>query len=339
MKAVTLIEPGKLAAVHLPEPEAPGADEALVRVHRIGVCGTDIHAFAGKQPFFTYPRVLGHELGVEVLAIGRDVTHVRVGDRCAVEPYLNCQRCIACRRGKPNCCASLRVLGVHSDGGMRERFTLPARKLHPSTRLPYDQLALIEPLAIGCHAVDRARLVAGETVLVIGAGPIGLAVIQFAVEAGAEVIVLDINASRLEFCRRELRVTHTIHGKHDDVPARLRQLTGDDLPTAVLDATGNPSSMATAFSYPAPGGRLVFVGLFPGDVTFHDPDFHRRELTLLASRNARPEDFTRIIGLIEADRIDPAPWITHRASFDDVVNTFPGWTAPEAGVVKAQILL
>jgi 2-desacetyl-2-hydroxyethyl bacteriochlorophyllide A dehydrogenase len=338
MKAIRLEEPGRFAQVNLEAVSAAlNPDEALVRVHRIGVCGTDLHAFRGNQPFFSYPRILGHELGVEVLALGAPDGGIRVGQYCAVEPYLNCGTCIACRRGKPNCCVKLSVLGVHTDGGMRETLVVPVRKLHSSKSLTVDQLALVETLAIGCHAVDRAALEKGEFVLVIGAGPIGLGVMQFAIEAGAQVIVLDINAQRLEFCRSRLSVPYTIDSSQENVLEALATITAGDLPTAVFDATGNGRSMASAFAYPANGGRLIFVGLFQGDVTFNDPNFHRRELTILASRNARPDDFRRIISLIEAKRIDTSPWITHRASLTDVVTEFPLWTKPETGVIKAMI--
>ena len=207
MKAIRLEAPGRFAPVTLESASTQlQPDEALVRVHRIGVCGTDIHAFRGDQPFFSYPRILGHELGVEVLELGGPAEGIRRGQFCAVEPYLNCGTCIACRHGKPNCCVKLLVLGVHVDGGMREKLVLPIRKLHPSESLTLDQLALVETLAIGCHAVDRAALESNEFVLVIGAGPIGLGVVQFAIEAGAQVIVLDISPQRLEFCRSRLNV-------------------------------------------------------------------------------------------------------------------------------------
>ncbi|PTY03033.1 alcohol dehydrogenase [Verrucomicrobia bacterium LW23] len=337
MKAIQLSEPGRFASITVPDSSAPAADEALVRVHRIGVCGTDIHAYGGRQPFFSYPRILGHELGVEVIAVGSDVSHVKPGDRCSVEPYLNCGKCVACRRGKPNCCTEIRVLGVHTDGGMREELLLPARKLHPSRKLSYDQLALVETLAIGCHAVERAHVEKDEFVLVTGAGPIGLATMQFAVAKGARVIVLDINDARLDFCRRELGVSFTINGATQYVLDALKEITANELPTAVFDATGNPKSMMASFEHPAHGGRLVFVGLFQGDVTFSDPQFHKRELTLMGSRNAQPQDFTRIIRLMEEGRIDTTPWITHRAPFEDVIAAFPSWTDPRTGVLKAMI--
>jgi len=335
MRAVRLQAPGRLEAADLPCPAAPGPGEARVRVHRVGICGTDLHAFGGRQPFFTYPRVLGHELGVEVVAVGAGVA-LEPGQRAAVEPYLNCGTCIACRSGRPNCCVSLRVLGVHVDGGMTEELVLPARKLHPSARLTLDQLALVETLGIGAHAVARAAVAAGETALVIGAGPIGLATMQFVAAAGARVIALDVNPERLEFCRRQLGVAHVLAAT-GEVEAALRDLTAGDLPTVVFDATGHPGSMRAAFDYPAAGGRLVFVGLFQGDVTFHDPQFHRRELTLCASRNALPSDFARIIGLIEGGRIDTTPWITHRARLEDLPTAFGPWTRAETGVIKAMV--
>ena len=339
MKNLILREPGSLVFETSPFPEAPAAGEALVRVHRIGVCGTDIHAFSGKQPFFTYPRILGHELGLEVLAVGEGVTNVKSGDRCSLEPYVNCQKCSACRRGRGNCCTNMQVIGVHVDGGMREQLIVPARKLHPSSKLNYEQLALVEPLSIGCHAIERAGVGAGEFVLVIGAGPIGLATMQFAVEKEAQVIVLDINDARLEFCQKQLGVTHAINGLNENVAEALARITGGDMPTAVLDATGSPRSMMAAFDYVAHAGQLVFVGLFQGDVTFNDPNFHKREITLMASRNSHPADFPRIIELIESGRIDTTPWITHRGGFDEVPDVFASWTKPETGVIKAMIEL
>jgi 2-desacetyl-2-hydroxyethyl bacteriochlorophyllide A dehydrogenase len=335
MNTIRLLEPGKLVLEQTPEPASPAAGEALVRVHRVGVCGTDIHAFGGKQPFFTYPRILGHELGVEVAAVGENDRGIKKGDRCSVEPYINCQTCIACRRGKPNCCANMKVLGVHLDGGMRDWMIVPVRKLHPAGKLSYEQIALVETLAIGAHAVARAEVQRDETVLVIGAGPIGLSVIQFAV-AKARVVVMDVNETRLAFCREKLGVAELIDARGDAVE-RLRHLTGGDMATAVFDATGNAQSMNGALKFLSNGGRLVYVGLFQGEFSLSDPEFHRRETTLLGSRNALPADFSAIISAVEEGRIDTGPWITHRAPAGDVVKVFPQWVAPGSGVLKAMI--
>lgn len=335
MKAVSLKQPGQFEAITIAEPELQ-AGHALVHVRRIGICGTDLHAFAGNQPFFEYPRILGHELGVEVVAVASDVQNLSPGDRCSVEPYLNCGTCIACRRGKPNCCADLKVLGVHIDGGMCSTISFPAHKLHRSDSLSLDQLALVETLGIGAHAVDRADLEAGENVLVIGVGPIGLSVIQFAQVAGANVIALDVSESRLAFCREHLNVKHTVTVS-DQTLDQIRSLTANDLPTTVFDATGNPRSMQAAFDFVAPGGQLVFVGLCQAEISFNDPHLHRREITIKASRNATPDTFTRIIALIEAGQVDTTPWITHRADLESMIGEFESWTKPATGVIKAMV--
>lgn len=335
MLHIVLEKPGQFATADRPEPAAERGS-ALVRVHRIGVCGTDLHAFAGKQPFFSYPRVLGHELGVEIVDPGDTPNGLKAGDRCSVEPYLNCGTCIACRRGKPNCCTSLQVLGVHTDGGMRPLLRVPARKLHRSTKLGFEQLALVETLAIGAHAVERAQLARDDFVLVIGAGPIGLSVIQFAKVSGAVLAVMDVSDTRLEFCRGQLGVSHTLK-PGASAAEELKKIGGGDLPTCVIDATGNPQSMMSAFDLPAHGGRIVFVGLFQGDVTFNDPNFHRRELTVMGSRNALPATFGEVIRLVEEGKVDTRPWITHRFALKETPEVFPREIAGNPKVLKAMI--
>ncbi|MGD8897941.1 MAG: zinc-binding alcohol dehydrogenase family protein [Acidobacteriota bacterium] len=334
MKTIVLEEPERLTTVDREDPGGPVTGEALVAVRRVAVCGTDLHAFLGNQTFFTYPRVLGHELAVEVLETGPGVSNVAPGDVCAVEPYLDCGACVACRAGRPNCCASLRVLGVHVDGGLCERLRIPARKLHPSKTLGLDALALVEMLCVGAHAVGRAALEPGSRALVIGAGPIGLGVMAFAHLAGAGVIALDVDPARLEHCRRALGVELTVVAG-EGADRRVEELTGGDRAEAVFDATGSPASMAAAFGHVGHGGRLVLVGHANAEISFSDPLFHAREMTLLASRNARPDEFTRVIAALEKGLIDPGGWITHRATFDDLVGAFPAFARREGGLVKA----
>ena len=336
MNAIILNEPGSLAMHDVPEPHAPGVGEALIRVHRIGFCGTDYHAFHGRQPFFNYPRILGHELGVEVMAIGSGVTNVVVGDKCSIEPYLNCGSCLACRKGRTNCCSNMQVLGVHLDGGMRERLVVPATKLHPSKTLSYDALALVETLAIGAHATDRAAVEKGETVVVIGAGPIGLASIQFALLSGARVVVIDRAVPRLEACKELYPEVITLDPEKSFID-QLTELSGGDLADVVIDATGNLASMGCSLEYVGQTGRLVYVGLAQGEVTFNDPLFHRREMTLFASRNALPRNFTEIIAAMEAGSIDPLAWITHRCMLSEIPEKLPAWSQPSAGVIKAVV--
>jgi alcohol dehydrogenase len=339
MKAIQLEQPKAFRLIDVPEPSTPGAGEAVVKVFRVGVCGTDYSGYLGKMPFFSYPRIPGHELGVEVVAVGEGVTNVKVGDRAAVEPYINCQKCYSCTRGHTNCCEHHQTLGVHVDGGLRPLFTVPARKLHVSTKLSYEQLALVETLGIGLHAIDRADPRADETVFVIGAGPIGLAAVEFAKLAGSRVIVTDLNEQRLRFVREKMGVSETIHSRgslEEDVKA-LANLTGGKLGDVVVDATGSARSMNTAYNFVAFAGRLVWVGITQDDLHFTQPLMHRREMTFLASRNALAYEFTRIIRLIEGGMLDTRPWITHRAPMAEMIGAFPTWLKPETGVVKAMV--
>lgn len=227
------------------------------------------------------------------------------------------------------------------DGGLQERILLPARKLHPAPALSNEQAALVETLAIGCHAVDRSGLKSGETALVIGAGPIGLAAMEFTKLAGARTIVLDMNSQRLAFVRERMGIADTLlaSGGDDDVQG-MADLTGGEMAHVVIDATGSNRSMSEALRFCAFAGRLVYVGITQAELTFpHAPILHRRELTLLASRNALPRDFARIISLIGSGQLDTGPWITHRVPFPNVVGEFSKYLKPESGVIKAMISL
>ena len=346
MKSIVLENPFsfKFAEKELDDTLLP--DEAFIKIQKIGICGTDYHAFRGKQPFFSYPRILGHELGAEVVKIGHQLaasSDIKIGDKVSLEPYLNCGTCQPCQNEKPNCCETLQVMGVHIDGGMTEYLKVPIRKLHRSETLNFEQLALVETLSIGVHAVQRAEVSAKDLVMVIGAGPIGLSVIQFAKLAGATVAVLDTNLERLDFAKNVMHADIIIDGgvltNAENSAEILRGYLNRNLPTIIFDATGNPDSMQKSFNYVAFGGKLVFVGLFIGDIVFHDPLFHRREMTLLSSRNSLPHDFKNIIQLMESSKIDTAAWLTHRADFDALPIVFNQWLDPTSGVIKAIVSL
>lgn len=338
MRAIQISEVKTLKPIEIDEPGAPGPGQALVRTHRMGVCGTDISCYLGKFPFFDFPRIPGHELGVEVLAVGEGVENVAVGDRCSVEPYMNCGTCYACRRGAYNCCQNLKVIGVMMDGGLCESFLIRADKLHPSSKLTYDQLALVETLAIGCHANDRANPQPADHALIIGMGPIGLATLEFAKLTGARISVMDMNPDRLEFVRQNYAVDHTIQFVGDGSELeQMKQATGGDMYQSIVDATGNRHSMSGALQYVASTGSLVYVGITTDEVVFRHPILHKPEASIVASRNALPGDFTRIIKLIEMGVIDTVPWITHRTDMDGVLTDFESYTKPETGVIKAVI--
>jgi len=340
MQAIQFTAPKEIRIIDVPEPTAPGPGEALVRTHRMGICGTDLACYLGKFPFFAYPRTPGHELGLEVVAVGDDVTNVKAGDKCSLEPYVNDLETPTSKKGAVNCCPGVQVIGVHNNGGLRKGvFAVPARKLHVGNDLSYDQLALVEPLAIGYHAVQRGNPQPGETVLVIGAGPIGLACLEFLKLMDVKTVVMDMVESRLEFCQKNLGIKHTIQFKPDDSHlAELEKITDGRLADVIIDATGSPKSMSTCFTYAAFTGRVVYVGITTSDLTFpHAPVFHRRELTLLASRNAMPEDFENIIQLIREGKINTDLWITHRIAFENVAAEFEKFTDPALGAIKAII--
>lgn len=322
----------------LPEPVLTEG-HAIVSIRRIGICGTDYHAFKGNQPFFQYPRILGHELSGVIDQIGENKEGLSPGDQVVIIPYLHCGHCHVCRRGHTNCCASMQVLGVHQDGGMRERISIPVSHLLKADKLTLDEAAMIEPLAIGAHAVRRAEVAAGDKVLVIGSGPIGLGVMAFAKNAGAHVIAMDINEERLAFCKTWVKADQTINALQCDAKERLSELTNGEYPVAVFDATGNAASMTKSFEMTAHGGKLIFVGLVKGDITFSDQEFHKRELTLMGSRNATAADFQHVLAVLGSHVLDMDQFITHRSSFDRMTDSFETWLNPESKVIKAIVEL
>ena len=336
MKTIICKKPGKFVFTETAEPE-PAKDEALIQVRNIGICGTDLHAYRGQQPFFEYPRILGHELSGEVIHPGSN-PELQPGDQVVVNPYLSCGKCIACRHDRTNCCESLQVLGVHCDGGMRERITIPASNLIPAKGLGLDQMATVECLTIGAHAVRRSEIQAGEWAAVVGTGPIGIGVIQFAQAVGAHVIAVDVNEDRLDYCREVLGVDAIVNANSDPI-YQLKELTGGDKPTTVYEVTGNKGSMEASFNFCSHGGQLVLVGLVKDSLSFDDPHFHKHELTLRSSRNGTEVDLRYVIKSIRAGKIDTENFITHRCGFNEMISQFDSWLQPETGVIKAMVEL
>jgi 2-desacetyl-2-hydroxyethyl bacteriochlorophyllide A dehydrogenase len=335
MKSLVCVEPGHFNYATAEKPLL-SREQAIIRIRRIGVCGTDLHAFEGTQPFFEYPRILGHELSGELVEFD-NAPDFRIGEAVTFLPYFSCGHCIACRNNKPNCCSSIKVCGVHQNGGMVEYLSVPSQSLVHGDGLTFDELALVEPLAIGAHGVQRAKVTKGEFVLVIGAGPIGLGTMEFARIAGGNVIALDINEQRLQFCREKLQVKHTINALSPDVVSELIKITNGDMPTVVIDATGNLNAINNGFSYMAHGARYVLIGLQKGNISFSHPEFHKREATLMSSRNATMEDFVHVISSMKRKEVNPATYITHRVLFDQVKDEFNKWLDPNHGVIKAMI--
>lgn len=331
MLSVVLAAPGRLDLVERPEPAAPTRGEALVGVRRVGICGTDHHAFAGRQNFIHYPCVLGHELAVEVLDLGDGVSHVQVGDLCAVLPYVACGSCDSCRRGRTNACERLQVLGVTREGGLQERLVVPAELLFPGHGLHPDQLALVETLGIGWHAMRRARPEDGDRVLVLGAGPIGLAVAQAVREFTDRVVICDLAAERRDFAASQ---GLTIVAGGADLATMLVEQFEGRRPSLVFDATGHRTSMESALGHAASGGRVVFVGHTRGPISLDNPTFHARELEVLASRNATAEDWREVVERVRSGRLDALSWVNHRASLESIVEELPLLVEDPGAVVK-----
>jgi 2-desacetyl-2-hydroxyethyl bacteriochlorophyllide A dehydrogenase len=329
MKTVVLEEPGRFRLTDTIEPEKPGPDEVLVRVLTVGICGTDLHAFEGTQPFFSYPRILGHELAVEVLETGGEVTGFKAGDRCAVNPYMTCGVCAACSRGRSNCCAKMRVIGVHSDGGMRDRILLPAKQMYKCEKLSNELIPLVETLGVGIHAVGRAAAQPGDRAIVVGAGPIGLSVIEFLRVAGADIGVVEQMPERLEFASRHYRLGRAFPS-HDEA----RQ---EEPSMLVFDCTGDRGSMESSIQLLQQGGKLIFVGLINDKISLFDPDLHRREATILASRNSTPAEHRRVLERMESGQIDVTAWPMECGRPDTMDTRFPLWLHRQAGIVKAVV--
>jgi len=325
--------PGELGLTRRPIPKA-GAGDALVRPRRIGVCGTDFHIFEGKHPYLQYPRVMGHELCVEVVETPAD-SGFAAGELCIVNPYLSCGRCAACRSGKPNCCVEIAVLGVHRDGGMAEMMSLPAGNLLRAGGLTPDQCAAVEFLAIGAHAVRRGAVAPGDRALVVGAGPIGLGVAIFARLAGATVAIYDRDLARSRTAA-QVAGAETLQASSDESAAALEFTKGDGF-DVVFDATGNARSMEAGFDFVAHGGCYVFVSVVRETIAFADADFHRKEMTLLATRNATREDFDQVMAAIVGGAVPVERLITHRTSLAGALEDIPRWAAARSGLIKAII--
>ncbi|RUX48059.1 MAG: zinc-binding alcohol dehydrogenase family protein [Mesorhizobium sp.] len=335
MKALVCRKPGELIFEDRPAPGPPGAGWALVSISHVGICGTDYHIFEGKHPYLAYPRVMGHELSGTVTAVGEGVT-IEVGERVVVNPYFACDKCIACRHGKPNCCVSIEVLGVHRDGGMCEELLVPAGNLYPVAGLPLVHAAAVEFLAIGAHAVRRSELAAGAHTLVVGAGPIGLGTALFARIAGQAVTLMDTSTERLDFAESQLGFP-VIDGASVSPVKLVRERTDGDCFDLVFDATGSKASIQAAFGYVAHGGALVMVSVIKDQISFSDPEFHKREMMLIGSRNALRADFDHVMAAMHDGAIPVDKLTTHHTTVQNSPRDISHWANQKSGLIKAVI--
>lgn len=338
MLSLSCISPGKLIYQGTPNQAlAPGF--AMLQVCRVGLCGTDYHAYQGNQPFFEYPRILGHEIAARIVELSDGDHGFSLGETVTVLPYLSCGKCIACLHQKPNCCEHISVLGVHQDGAFREFIQVPISSLIRAAGLSLDALALIEPLAIGAHGVAVAGECAGENLLVIGAGPIGLGTAKIAQIKGAKVIVADFNENRLKFCSDQLGIADLINLSAESMQDGITRITGGTQPTIIIDCTGNQSAINSALDYLAHGGTIVLIGLQKKEIILSHPAFHKREATLKSSRNALRADFDFVIDAIAKEKINPTSFISHKIPFKELANNFDRLLAIQNEIIKVLVVL
>ncbi len=336
MKYIRCVEPGKWEKGEKAIPK-PQPHEALVQIKKIGICGTDLHAFKGNQAFFEYPRILGHELAGVVQEVPQQESTLKKGDQVAILPYLNCNACVACLDGKSNCCEKLQVLGVHTDGGMQDYMALPQSHLIPLADLSLDAIALIEPLSIGAHALRRAKTQTGNTLLVIGCGPIGIGLMLLAKNKGYRVLALDQDRQRLEFVAQQLKIETIEAGA--EATSQIKTLNEGKLADVVFDATGNRSAMESGPQFMRHGGTYVLVGLYKDSLSFKHPELHAKETTLLCSRNATREDFEAVIETLQKKEFPVAQYITHHLEFEDLPKTFENLYNSPKLLIKAIVTL
>ena len=333
MKYIVCEKPRKFL---LKEKEAPvrKENEALLQINKVGICGTDLHAYAGNQAYFEYPKILGHELASEVIDIGENDKGIKIGDKVLVMPYISCGVCFACNKGKTNCCENITVLGVHADGGLQEQISVPINLLLPANHLSDDQIAIVEPLAIGAHAIRRSGIETDENVAVVGCGPIGIGIMKLAQIAGANVIALDMNEQRLNYAKDKIGADHVVNVGGNAL-REVTEITNGDLCSIVFDASGNKNALETCPDYMSNGGKFVLVGLSKGELTYSHPKVHAKEMTLLCSRNATQEDFEHVMTIL--DKFPTSSFITHNVPFIKMIEHFDSWLDPTTGVIKATV--
>lgn len=338
MKAIEITAPGVVNVVERPEPRvAPG--EALLRVRRVGFCGTDLSSYRGVNPLVAYPRVPGHEIGAVIEELGPDVGEPwRIGQRVLVIPYTSCGACAACLAGRFNCCARNQTLGVQREGAMTELISVPAEKLIASDRLSLVELALVEPLTIGFHAVARGRVGSDDVVAVLGCGAIGLGVIAGAACRGARVVAVDVDDQKLALAKR-CGAHATVNSASSDLREALQSFSEGLGPSVVVEAVGSPATFRLAVEEVAFAGRVVYIGYAKAPVEYETKLFVLKELDILGSRNALPGDFADVVRMLEAGTFPVDAVVTRTVGFEEAAEAFRTWADSPASVTKIQLAI
>jgi len=332
MNALTLTSAGNASITQVPEP-IPAPGQLLLKVEMVGLCGTDLNSFRGRNPLLTYPRILGHEIAATVL---EGNAQTPAGTRVAVSPYTACGRCPSCRRGRENACRYNETFGVQRDGAITELLAVPAAKVYPSATLSLKHLAIVEPLTVGAHAVARGRVTSQDTVAVIGCGGIGLGAIAASAFRGARTIAIDLDDTKLQTAQLT-GATDLIHSGNENVAERLRDLTAGDGPDVIIEAIGLPDTFRLAVEEVAFTGRVVYIGYPKDHVSYEAKLFIQKELDILGSRNALPQDFLEVMAMLDAGRFPVDAAVTAIVGLNDAPGILAEWSANPAAFTKIMI--
>lgn len=336
MKALVLHAPGSAVIESVPEPE-PRPGEALLRVRRVGLCGSDLNSYRGRNPMVDFPRIPGHEIAATIVALPEGPSHLSIGMDVTALPYTSCGECSACRNGRNNACLSNRTLGVQRDGALTEYITLPVEKLYPA-QLNLKELCLVEPLTVGFHAVARARVTESDTVAIFGCGGVGLGAVAASAFRGATTIAIDVDDAKLATAKLA-GATHVIHSQQQNLRAALAELTGGAGPNVVIEAIGLPETFRAAVDLVAFTGRVVYIGYAKEPVCYETKLFVQKELDILGTRNAQPEDFRSVISMLEQGRFPVESAVSAMITLHDAPQALAAWSAEPHRFTKIMITM
>jgi len=338
MQAFSITAPQTVGYQTLAKP-TPGPADVLLRVSYVGYCGSDLNTFRGLNPLVSYPRIPGHEVSGIIEAVGGGVPEPwRVGLPVTLSPYTSCGKCPSCRRGRFNCCQHNQTLGVQREGALTEYLVVPHQKLFTSATLSLRELAMVEPLTVGAHAVDRAAAGPADSVAVLGCGAIGLGAIAAAAFHGARVIATDIDDAKLALAR-QAGAAHTLNSKTVDLHTELRRLTNDDGPDVIIEAIGLPQTFRAAVDEVAFAGRVVYIGYAKAPVEYETKLIVQKELSIHGSRNATPENFRQVIAMLEAGKFPVEAAISRVCSFAEAGDGLAAWHANPPAFTKIMVKL
>jgi threonine dehydrogenase-like Zn-dependent dehydrogenase len=332
VKAFQITSPGESRIATVSKP-APGPGDLLLRTRYIGLCGTDLNTYRGKNPMVTYPRIPGHEIAATIVDAGNQVpAQFAANTDVTVSPYTSCGLCASCLRGRTNACMSNQTLGVQRDGAMQEFFTVPWQKAFVANGLSLRELTLVEPLGVGFHTVSRARVTSADTVAVIGCGAVGLGAVAAAAFRGASTVIIDIDDTKLEIAR-QAGAAYSINSLKENVHDRLQQLTGGHGPDVIIEAVGLPATYRMAIEEVAFTGRVVYVGYAKEPVTYETKLFVQKELDILGSRNSLDE-FPDVIAMLLQGRFPVETTISKVVPLEEAGEALEGWANAPQTITK-----